>query len=138
MKLMSMLPFLESEDLKELIEKIRNKEITGVKYTQLYPFLNAKEVDELVDLLVEEGNPREIYSALPFMSDERLSKLHKEIKEGKVEGFKEEALLPFLGTDKIKELVQNLIKNSVESKLDGLDEEISDKIEKVVKNAFDK
>ena len=74
MKLMSMLPFLESEDLKELIEKIRNKEITGVKYTQLYPFLNAKEVDELVDLLVEEGNPREIYSALPFMSDERLSK----------------------------------------------------------------
>ncbi len=138
MKLMSILPFLEAADIKELIEKIKTNELKGVKFTQLYPFLNDNEVDELVDFLVEQGKTREVYSALPFMTDARFDRLHTEVTEGKLEGFKEEALLPFLGTDKIKELVQNLIKNSVESKLDGLDEEISDKIEKVVKNAFDK
>lgn len=136
MKLMSILPFLEAEDIKELIEKIKSKELKGVKFTQLYPFINDREVDELVDYLVEQGKTREVYSALPFMTDARLDRLQTEVSEGKLEGFKEEALLPFLGTNKIKEMVQELIKNSVEEKLDGLEDEISDKIEKVVKNIW--
>lgn len=132
MKLMSILPFLDSEDLTELIEKIKNKEVEGVKFSHLYPFLNKKEVDELVDILVADGKSRDIYSALPFMSRDRLNKLYTEVKDGKLEGFSEEALLPFLGKDKIKEMVQDIIKNNKED----LDDDIADHIEKAVEQAF--
>lgn len=136
MKIMSILPFLDQEDLKELIEKIKNKEVKGVKYTHLYPFLNSQEVDELVDLVVAEGPMKELYSALPFMSKERLSRLHDEVKSGKVEGFQEEALLPFLGKDKIKEMVQAIINSKVGDKLEGLDDDLAEKIEKAVEQSF--
>lgn len=118
MKLLKILPFLDDDDLKGLVEKIKTNEIKGVKFTHLYPFLSDKDIDELVDLLVKDGKARDLYSALPFMSDERLERLHKEVKEGKIEGFKEEALLPFLGKDAIKAMVEDLIKNHVEDKND--------------------
>ena len=51
MKLLNILPFLDDDDLKGLIEKIKNNEVKGVKYTHLYPFLSDKDIDELVDLL---------------------------------------------------------------------------------------
>jgi len=136
MKLMSILPFLDQEDLSELIAKIKSKEVKGVSFTHLYPFLNSQEVDELVDLLVKEGPKKDLYGALPFMSKARLEKLHNEVKDGKVEGFAEEALLPFLGKDKIKDLVQDLINRKIGDKLDGLDDELSSKIEKAVEQAF--
>ena len=104
-----------NDDLKGLVEKIKNNEVKGVRYTHLYPFLNDRDIDELVDLLVKDGNAKDLYSALPFMSDKRLEQLHKEVKAGKVEGFKESALLPFLGKDAIKAMVEDLIKNSVDA-----------------------
>ena len=132
MKLLNILPFLDNDDLKGLVEKIKNNEVKGVRYTHLYPFLNDRDIDELVDLLVKDGNAKDLYSALPFMSDKRLEQLHKEVKAGKVEGFKESALLPFLGKDAIKAMVEDLIKNSV----DEVDD-LADEIEKAVDDAFD-
>ena len=109
MKLLHLLPFMDQEDMTELLEKIKQGEVKGVKYVYLYPFLNTEELDQLVDYHVEQGSKKEIYAALPFMSNERLSKLYEQVKNKKIEGFKEEALIPFLGQKKIKELVKELI-----------------------------
>ena len=137
MKLLHLLPFMDNEDLKELVEKIKNKEVTGVKLVHLYPFLDQNEVDELVDEIVKDGNSKDLYSALPFMSRQRLNTLYEDIKSGKVTGFKEEALLPFLGKNKIKELVEAAIKKGMDSKLENLDDEISEKVEKALEKAFE-
>ena len=137
MNLMTLLPFMDQEDLTELVQKIKSKEITGVNLMHLYPFLGESEIDELVDELVEQGNRKHLYGALPFMTEARLNKLYEEVKAGKVENFKEEALLPFLGRDKIKDMVNDLIKNKLGQKLEGLDEEISSKVEKAINDAID-
>lgn len=109
MKLIKLLPFMDQEDLSELVKKIKSKEVTGVNLVHLYPFLEETEIDELVDELVKEGAKKDIYRALPFMSKERLNRLYDEVKDGKVPEFKEEALLPFLGKDKIKSMVNEML-----------------------------
>ena len=138
MKLMTLLPFMDQEDIQELVQKIKNKEVKGVRYIHLFPFLDREEVDQLVDSLVEDNNAKELYGALPFMSQERLNRLYDEVKEGKVEGFKEHALLPFLGKAKIKDLVNDVVNNSVEEALEDLDEDIAARVEKAVDAALDK
>lgn len=136
MKLLHLLPFMDQEDLTELLEKIKKGEVKGVKFVQIYPFLRGKEVDEIVDKLVEDNDHKQIYSALPFMTRKRLDQLHDEVTSGKLEGFKEQALLPFLGRDKIKELVDQVINEKVKEALDGLDETISDAVENAMASAF--
>lgn len=137
MKLSHLIPFMDDEDLKELVEKIKNKEVKGVKLVQLYPFLHRNEVDELVDEVLKDGNPKDLYTALPFMSKAKLNEVYEKIQSGELEGFKEEALLPFLGKDKIKELVDRVIKENIGSKLENLDEKIAEKVEKAVEKAFE-
>jgi hypothetical protein len=136
MKLSSLLPFMDQEDLTALLEKIKKGEIKGIKYVHLYPFLKSSEVDELVDALVENKEFKQIYSALPFMSKKQVEKLRDLVEAGKLEGFKEEALLPFLGSSAIKALVDDIINKRVKEKLDGLDETISSAVENATKNAF--
>ncbi|AIO19283.1 hypothetical protein KQ51_01407 [Candidatus Izimaplasma bacterium HR1] len=137
MKLLNLLPFMDDEDIKELVNKIKTKEVKGVKLVHLYPFLESNEVDELVDEIVKDGNKKDLYTALPFMSRQRLNKLYEEVKEGKVEGFKEQALLPFLGQSKIKELVEAAIKKGFDENLEDIDEKVAEKVEKAVEKAFE-
>lgn len=137
MKLLHLLPFMDDEDLKELVQKIKSKEVKGVKLVHLYPFLDRSEIDELVDEIIKDGKPKDLYSALPFMSRQKLNDVYEKIQSGELEGFKEQALLPFLGRDKIKELVNKVIKDNLDSNLEDLDDEISEKVEKAVKDAFD-
>lgn len=137
MKLLHLLPFMDDEDLKELVQKIKTQEVKGVKFVHLYPFLDREDIDELVDEAVKQGRPKDLYSALPFMSKNKLNEIYEKIQSGEITGFKEEALLPFLGKGKIKELVDRLIKENVDEKLENLDEEIAKKVEKSIEKAFD-
>ncbi len=114
MKLMKLLPFMDDEDLKELVTKIKNNEVKGVKLVHLYPFLNRDDIDELVDGIIENGNSKDLYSALPFMSKEKLNEIYDRVHAGELEGFREEALLPFLGRKKIKELIDQAISKTQE------------------------
>ena len=42
MNYIHMLPFLEDEDLDELVDKIISGEVKGIKLMMLYPFLNRE------------------------------------------------------------------------------------------------
>lgn len=123
MKLTSLLPFMEKEELKELAQKIVNKEVTGVPLALLFPFLDRENLDELVDGLIKNGSSKELYSALPFLSKKSVQDLYEKVKSGELTGFKEQALIPFLGKSAIKEIFDSLVKEAMENPIENDDDE---------------
>lgn len=124
MKLISLLPFMEREEIRELAEQIISGEVKGVKLVVLFPFLGTEDLEAIVDQLIEKNDTRQIMTALPFVSREKVSELYDLCKEGKIENCKETTFLPFLGRSKIKEMVKDLVKQAKEqAKEQGLDEE---------------
>lgn len=131
MKLISLLPFMDKEDLKDLVAKIKSKEVKGVPLAVLYPFLDKEDLEDLVDHMIEEGNKKEIYSALPFLSKKSINKIFAKVQSGELEGLKEHAFLPFLGKKRIKEIFDDIVKHAEETAAEtvknaGLDELFDD------------
>ncbi|QMS85731.1 hypothetical protein [Candidatus Xianfuyuplasma coldseepsis] len=120
MKLMALLPFMDKEEIKEFANKIVSGEVKGISLAVVYPFLGRDNLDELVQELIKQGRNKDIYAALPFLSKSALNTLYENVKSGKIEGFKQEVLLPFLGKDKIKEMFDDLVQKAQE---EGTDEE---------------
>lgn len=123
MKLAHILPFMESNELKELALKIVNNEVEGVKIAIIYPFLSNEDLDEVVEALIKDNKGKELTQALPFVSEESLNKIFEAIKAGTIEGLKEQALYPFLGKDKIKEMFDILVKECQEKAKEHKEEE---------------
>jgi len=126
MKLISLLPFMDEEELKELAQKIINKEITGVRLAILFPFLSSHYLEELVDELIKTNSTKELYQALPFLSKESVQKIYDSVKKGELKGFKEHALIPFLGKSAIKDLFNTLVKEAMENPSTDTDEDLGD------------
>ena len=83
-KLMHILPFMDSEELKELAIKVMNEEIKGVKLMMLFPFLRRNDLSEIVDMLIEKKQGRELRHVIPFVSKEKLNQIYQLVKEGKI------------------------------------------------------
>ena len=111
-KLTHILPFMESEELKELALKIVNEEVKGVKLLHLFPFLSNEDLDEVVELLIEKGQGKQLTYVLPFVSKKTLNKIYEGIQEGKITGVKEQVMYPFLGKDKLKSMFNNLVEKA--------------------------
>jgi 5,10-methylenetetrahydrofolate reductase len=122
MKLMALLPFMDKQDIKEFAKKIANKEVTGISLAVVYPFLDKEDLDELVQDLIKNGQKKDIYAALPFLSKTALNTLYENVRNGTIEGFKEEVLLPFIGKDKIKERFDELVKKASENPEEAQDD----------------
>ena len=103
-KITHLLPFMEVEELKELAIKIINKEVKGVKLHMLYPFLSRNDLNELVDLMIEKDQGKDLQLTLPFLSKEKLTALLEAVRDGRVSGLSEHMFYPFLGRDEIKDL----------------------------------
>lgn len=121
-KLIHILPFMESNEIKELAMKIINKEVKGVKILLLYPFLSGKDLDEIVDLMLEKKMGKELSTAIPFLSKESLNKIYEGVQAGEITGINETTFLPFLGKEKLKEMFDKLVKEAEENA--GNDEDI--------------
>jgi ribosomal protein L17 len=115
MKLAALLPFMDNEELTKLAHDIIEGKNDSINLTIVFPFLKKAELDGIVDQMIEKGKTKELYSALPFISKETLKKIHDAYKQGKLENFKEEALLPFLDKDTIKSLFDDLVNKQKES-----------------------
>jgi len=109
MKYTTLLPFMDSEDLKDLADKIISGEVKNVKIVTLYPFLNRETMNAIIDFLIKEKRYKDLYSALPFISKDKINELYEASKNGELEGFKSSALIPFLGKSKIKEIFNTLV-----------------------------
>ena len=112
MKLTHILPFMETEELKELAIKVVNEEVKGVKLMTLFPFLSRESLDEIVELLIQKGKGREITSILPFASKKSVKRILEGIKDGSITGVKENFLYPFLGEEELKEMFDVLVKQA--------------------------
>lgn len=105
--LKKIIPFLDDEDLKDLIGKVlesENQEYNGVTVDNLLPFLDDEDVDQLLQKYSDDG--KDYTRLLPFASDKKISSLfitrieqHKSIKD----------LLPFVDDSALHELVIKLV-----------------------------
>ncbi len=122
-KLMHILPFMESEELKELTIKVINKEIKGVKLMMLLPFLRRDDLNEIVDKLIENKQGKELSYAIPFVSTKTIERIYQGVKSGEIEGVKPTLLYPFLDKDKLKELFNDLVQAATDNP-DSEDDEL--------------
>ncbi len=129
-KLRNIIPFMGGEELKELALKIINGEIEGVKLMIVLPFIRREDLDEIVNLLIEKNQGKDLTFALPFVSQETLAKIQEAAKSGKLEGFDEMRLFPFLGKEKLKEMFDEIILEAANS-TDEYDEDDEDEIDDV-------
>ena len=112
-KFVGLLPFMENEENKELAKNILNEEVKGFKLVMLYPFLKTEDLDELVMECLEKGKKKEVYSALPFVSNTMLNQLYDKIQNGEVKDFKLQAFYPFLDKDQIKKAYKDIINKAM-------------------------
>jgi len=123
MKYIHMLPFLDNEDLDELIEKILSGEVKGIKMMMLYPFLDKETIEKLVDHLIKENKSKDLIHSLPFISKEKINEIYDKILDGTLSDISEMALMPFLGKSKIKEIFKTFVKDAAENGVENNDEE---------------
>ena len=121
MKYTHMLPFLEDEDIDELVEKILSGEVKGVNLMVLYPFLSRESLNKLVDRLIKDKKGKELRGAIPFISKEKVNAIYDAIVSGELTGIKESSLMPFLGKSKIKEMFNKLVEEAKD-----FDDEVED------------
>ncbi|MBI9008623.1 MAG: hypothetical protein JEZ05_01205 [Tenericutes bacterium] len=114
MKLSRMLPFLENEEIKELVDSIINNEISDEKISimQIVPFLEKEDVTRLFEASLE--GKIEVCSSgfLPFLSSEELSNLVERIQSGSIEKLQIETIMPFLDQKQVKLLFKEALESA--------------------------
>jgi mannose/fructose-specific phosphotransferase system component IIA len=123
MKLVALLPFMESEEIKELALKIINGEVKGIKLVILYPFLRNEDLDEIIELCIENNRSKDVNYALPFASKETIAKIHKGVEDGTLTGINSHMLFPFLGKEQRKSIFDDLVKQATEKAAQESDKE---------------
>lgn len=113
-KLIAALPFLDEEDLHEIVEEILNNssDYEDLDLVTVMPFLSQKDCDELFMKLVIDKNNQNRYklSAMgPFISNECLSKLVDEYINGNCQDIQMDTLYPFMNSKDVKRLFKYII-----------------------------
>lgn len=131
-RIMSILPFLEKEELDELVDKIINSEngeyeginIVGIMpfldseqadrvfikmvqvkrgYQSCVPFVSEEALDKAVDMYIAKETDIDIVPIAPFMDDESIGKLLLAVSKDPSYSVSLDALLPFADSDDIDE-----------------------------------
>lgn len=111
-KLMNMLPFMEDEDIHELVEGVLKQEdsLKDISITELLPFMSREDCDAIFLKSLEEENYNFKPSSIaPFVSDECLSKVVDLYIEGKFATDDMDDLYPFLSSKDIKRLFKHIM-----------------------------
>ncbi|HMM00987.1 MAG TPA: hypothetical protein PKC96_06615 [Bacilli bacterium] len=127
-RIMSILPFLEEEELDELVDKIvrsEDGEYEGINMTVLMPFLDSEQADRVfikmvqikrgyqscapfvseealdkaVDMYIAKEIDIDIVPLAPFMDDESIGKLLLAVSKDPSYSVSLDALLPFADSD---------------------------------------
>ncbi len=106
-KLLRILPFMEEEDIHEVIDKYLHDDPAFAKLnlTAIMPFLSKEDCDAVfTKVLVTKDLWHFIVSLAPFVSDEALSKLVDRYLAGEFPDLNLDNLYPFLNSKDIKRL----------------------------------
>ena len=111
-KIISMLPFMDKEDLHELVNDILNgsEEYKDIPLQAIFPFLSEKDCDSLFLKALEDPNSNiNICSLAPFVSEEALSSFVDKYIEGEYQDVNIDILYPFLKSSDIKKLFKYVV-----------------------------
>ncbi len=123
MKYTHLLPFMDREELKKIAYEIINGEIQGVKLETLFPFLGKEALNEIVDLLIEKKETKALERAIPFISKDKVEKIYYAAEQGELEDFDASKCIPFLGSERIKDIFRDLIKKQANTQTAENDED---------------
>ncbi|MGD9761853.1 MAG: hypothetical protein AB7U52_05450 [Candidatus Izemoplasmatales bacterium] len=112
MKYTQLLPFMDREELNKIAQEIISGELKGVRLEKLFPFLGRENLNELVDQLIEKKDAKTLQNAIPFISKERVLNIYYAAEKGEIPNFDSSICIPFLSSDKIKEIFRELVKNA--------------------------
>ncbi len=107
-----LLPFMEKEELKKVAFQVLEGEIKGVKIERFFPFLDKASLNEIVDKLIETKQAKILNRAFPFISREKVEDIYQKAENGELPGINTQMCLPFLGSEKIKELFKSYIQKA--------------------------
>ncbi|PAT01765.1 hypothetical protein CI105_04555 [Candidatus Izimaplasma bacterium ZiA1] len=123
-KISTLLPFLDDEEIKDLVEKALKGDLNNMKLTMVYPFADQETMNMIVDHFIKEGQAKKIMTTVPFLEKAKINEIYELAHSKKIEGLREEMLMPFLGKNKIKELFKNMLdKNDFSSDDEDDDDE---------------
>lgn len=111
-KIISMLPFMDKEDIHELVQEILNgsEEYKDISLSSIFPFLSKEDCDALFLKALEDQNDKiNICSLAPFVSEEALSSFVDKYIEGQYQDVNINVLYPFLKSSDIKKLFKYVV-----------------------------
>lgn len=112
-KLIMALPFLDKEDIHEIVEKIlaNTEEYKDLNLIAVFPFLHKNDCDKLFMRFVLDGDNEKypIVSLAPFVSKECLSKFVDEYVNGNFQEVEINLLYPFLDTKDVKRVFKYVL-----------------------------
>ena len=110
-KLVSMLPFMDDEDIHEVVIGIleNKEEYKDLDLVSIMPFLSTEDCDALFKKALEE-NWTIVVNIVPFVSSKALSIFVDEYIDGNYQNIDIESLYPFIDSKDIKKLFHHFMK----------------------------
>lgn len=113
-KLLSVLPFLEDEDISEIVDDVlaHADEYKDLPLVAIMPFVSDKDADRLFMAFAARENPdqnNDIVSIAPFVSDVCLEAFVDKYIEGYYHHVNVDALYPFMDSKTVKKLFKHIL-----------------------------
>lgn len=113
-KLAGILPFMDDEDIHELIqEMLKNKDaFKDIDVRAIFPYLTEDDCDAIFMSVLDGGNyDIKLKDIAPFVSSECLTRVVDLYLEGKFETKDIEKIYPFLSSEDIKRVFKHIMEN---------------------------
>ncbi len=113
--LKKILPFLDDEDLKVLVDKIKEsdeEEYKGINIGSILPFLNNQLVYELFEDALAKN--KDLHVFYPFLEDEYHLKIVEEMLEKGLINQNFYSFLPFLNEESLSKIVDYYLAKKVD------------------------
>lgn len=113
-KLMQIIPFLDDDDVREIVEDILNnpEKYDGLNLCAIMPFLSESDCDALflkIALDPSKKYKHSLAALAPFVSEECLSKLVDKYIAGELEDVNMDQFYPFLSSKDVKRLFKHIV-----------------------------
>lgn len=97
-KLIALAPFMDEKDLSNFAEKIFNSEKDAQYLNALAPFMNEKSLGKIAKMMNTEQQERYLVGLAPFIDEKVLTEIARDLmKSGKLKVLKQ--LIPFIDED---------------------------------------
>ena len=108
-KIKKILPFLDEEDLKEIVDAIlaKDEKYEFLPLDILFPYLNEEDCDRLFLMALDDvdmKNKIDIQKLVPFVSEECMDKFVDLYVQGKYKNVNIDELYPFMNNKSIKKI----------------------------------